>query len=82
MTKANLRSQASLQEANNQSENSNRSNVTESSRSLRLENPNPIMIGQLNISSIRNKFEMLTSLITNEIDVLLLSETKMEENFP
>ena len=82
MTKANLRSQASLQEANNQSENSNRSNVTESSRSLRLENPNPIMIGQLNISSIRNKFEMLTFLITNEIDVLLLSETKMEENFP
>ena len=82
MTKPNLRSQASLQEANNQSENSNRSNVTESSRSLRLENPNPIMIGQLNISSIRNKFEMLTSLITNEIDVLLLSETKMEENFP
>ena len=82
MTKANLRSQASLQEANNQSENSNRSNVTESSRSLRLENPNPIMIGQLNISSTRNKFEMLTSLITNEIDVLLLSETKMEENFP
>ena len=82
MTKPNLRSQASLQEANNQSENSNRSNATESSRSLRLENPNPIIIGQLNISSIRNKFEMLTSLITNEIDVLLLSETKMEENFP
>ena len=31
---------------------------------------------------IRNKFEMLTSLVTNEIDVLLLSETKKDETFP
>ena len=40
------------------------------------------MIGQLNINLIRNKFEKLTSLITNEIDVLLLSETKIDEAFP
>ena len=40
------------------------------------------MIGQLNINLIRNKFEKLTSLITNEIDVLLLSETKIDETFP
>ena len=40
------------------------------------------MIGQLNINSIRNKFEMLTSLITNKIDVLLLSETKIDDTFP
>ena len=39
------------------------------------------MIGQLNISSIRNKFEMLTSLIVNKIDVLLLSDN-MDETFP
>ena len=38
------------------------------------------MIGQLNINSKRNKFEMLTSLITNEI-VFLLSETKIDETF-
>ena len=40
------------------------------------------MIEKLNINSIRNKSEMLTSLITNNIDVLLLSETKIDENFP
>ena len=40
------------------------------------------MIGQLNINSVRNKFEMLTSLIINEIDVFLLSETKIDEKFP
>ena len=40
------------------------------------------MIGQLNINSVRNKFEMRTSLITNKIDGLLLSETKIDETFP
>ena len=40
------------------------------------------MIEQLNINSIRKKFEMLTSVITNKIDVLLLSETKIDEKFP
>ena len=40
------------------------------------------MIGQVNINSIRNKLKMLTSLITNEIDVFLLSETKIDETFP
>ena len=64
------------------SENSNRSNATVTLQNLRLENPNRIMSGQLNINSIRNKFEMLTSLIANEIDVLLLSETKLDETFP
>ena len=39
------------------------------------------MIGQLNIHSIRNNFEMLTSFIANEIDVLLLSEAKLDETF-
>ena len=51
-------------------------------RNLRFENPNRIIIGQLNINPIRNKFETLTSLITNEINVLLLSETKSDEMFP
>ena len=31
---------------------------------------------------MRNKFEMLTSVITNEIDVPLMSETKIDEIFP
>ena len=51
-------------------------------QNLRLENPNRLMIGQLNINSIRNKFETLTSLMINEINVLLLSETKSDEMFP
>ena len=38
-------------------------------------------MGQLNINSIRNKFEMLTSFITNKIDFLLYPETKIGEMF-
>ena len=40
------------------------------------------MTASTNINSIRNKFERLTSLITNERDVLLLSETKIDETVP
>ena len=39
-------------------------------------------MGQLNVNSIRNKFEMLTSFITNKIDFLLYPETKIGEIFP
>ena len=73
----------SFQETNDKSwENSKRSNATETLRNLSLENPTGIVIEQLNINSIRKKFEMLTSVITNKIDVLLLSETKIDEKFP
>ena len=42
---------------------------------------NPI-IGQININSIRNKFELLVSQIASNIDVLMISETKIDESFP
>ena len=42
---------------------------------------NPI-IAQININSIRNKFETLVSLVTSDIDILMISETKIDESFP
>ena len=51
-----------FQEANDKScENSSRSNATETLQNLRFENPNRIMIGQINTTLIRNKFERITS---------------------
>ena len=38
---------------------------------------NPI-IAQMNISSIRNKFETLVSPVTSDIDILMISETKID----
>ena len=41
-----------------------------------------IIIGHLNINSIRFKFEFLKELIGNNIDVFLLSEAKLNDTFP
>ena len=39
-------------------------------------------MGHLNINSVRNKFEALTCIIENNIDLLLISETKLDDSFP
>ena len=49
---------------------------------LKLRNLNRLIFGQININSIRNKFELLFSLVLNNIDVLLISETKIDNTFP
>ena len=49
---------------------------------LKLRNVNHLILGQININSIRNKFGLLFSLVSNNIDVLLISETKIDNTFP
>ena len=44
--------------------------------------PNNIIIGHLNINSIRNKFEMLSLSVAQYVDILMLSETKLDSTFP
>ena len=36
----------------------------------------------ININSIRNQFQILTSDINNKIDILMISETKLDNSFP
>ena len=40
------------------------------------------IIGQLNINSIRNKLNFLESETSNHLDMLLVSEIKIDESFP
>ena len=40
------------------------------------------MIGHININSIRNKFEMLSNSIKGNLDILMISETKLDSTFP
>ena len=40
------------------------------------------IIGQLNINSIRNKFCFLESEASKHLDILLISEAKIDETFP
>ena len=43
---------------------------------------NKIVVGHLNINSIRNKFDFLAHQVQGNIDILMISETKLDESFP
>ena len=45
-------------------------------------NKDRIIIGHLNINHVANKFEPLVSIVKDRIDILLLSETKLDGSFP
>ena len=48
---------------------------------ISLSNINRIIIWPININSIRNSFGMLSNIINNNIDILMVSETKLESSF-
>ena len=52
------------------------------SKTCKLNNVNRISIGHININSLRNKFDALTEIIKNNIDILMISETKIDDSFP
>ena len=49
---------------------------------FRIENPSRIICGKIKINSIRNKFYLLNNIIKNEIDIFMISETKIDNSFP
>ena len=49
---------------------------------LRKSNPFRVIIGHININSTGNKFEPLKEMIQDNIDILLVSETKLDDTFP
>ena len=51
-------------------------------KSIRIRNLNKIVIGHLNINSLRNKFDFLVTQVKGYIDILVISETKLDERFP
>ena len=50
-------------------------------KKVRLQNPKNIIIGNRNINSKSRKFDQLKSLISNHVDILVLTETKLDETF-
>ena len=59
-----------------------RVNIKNTLKEIKLTNHEKIIISHLNINSIRYKIEFLKELIGNNIDILLVSETKLNETFP
>ena len=39
-------------------------------------------MAHINLNSLRNKFDMLTNSVTEYIDILMISETKLDNTFP
>ena len=49
---------------------------------IRSKNPNRLIIAQLNINSLRYKFDSLVEILRSNVDILLISETKTDSSFP
>ena len=51
-------------------------------RNLRLKNLGRVIVGYLNINSIRNKLDALKEILSKNIDILMVAETKLDASFP
>ena len=49
---------------------------------MKIKNSNQLVFGNLNINTINNKFEQLKHIIKNSVDVLVVTETKLDSSFP
>ena len=51
-------------------------------KDFRKNNPKNVILGHLNINSIRNKFITVQDIIKPNLDIFLVSETKLDQTFP
>ena len=51
-------------------------------KSLRRENTNKLVFAHININSLRNKFGLLVEHVEGNINVLMISEKKIDDSFP
>ena len=56
----------------------NTENVSHILKDLRVRNYNKVIIGNLNINSIPNKFDQLKTIMQGNIDILVVTETKLD----
>ena len=48
---------------------------------LRSNHPQQIIIGHLNINSIRNKFDIMKTMLMHDLDIFMVTETKLDDSF-
>ena len=51
-------------------------------KNVRLKNPKKIFFSYLNINSVRNKFRNMSSLISKNVDIVIVVETILDSSFP
>ena len=57
-------------------------NFTDFLFNIRKHHSNKIIMAHINTNSLRNKFDMLTNSVSEYIDILMISETKLDDTFP
>ena len=57
-------------------------NVNSVLRQFRLNHIQQIIKGHLNINYIRNKFDLMKTMLTRDINILMFTETKLDDSFP
>ena len=57
-------------------------NLIDSLFNIRKYHSNKIIMAHININSLRNKFDMFTNSVSEYIDILMISETKLDDTFP
>ena len=60
----------------------NLSNQSDALTEIRIKNPKQLIIAQLNMISLRHKFDQLKSLVQDKIDILVIIESKVDDTFP
>ena len=71
-------------ESKSESGCSNEGNFTNAKvgvQEMKFKCPDKLIMGHLNINSIRNKFDALSLIIKNNVDILMISETKLDDSF-
>ena len=58
------------------------SDVKKALKDIRISNMNKLIFGHLNINSLRNKFDLLSEQVKRSVDILMVSETKLDDSFP
>ena len=51
-------------------------------KGIKVKNVNRLIIGHLNINSIRNKFQPLIKWVKGNLDIFVVTETKIDSSFP
>ena len=66
----------------NLSRKNNFTSSKEKLNNLRLKNLNRLTSAHLNINSLGNKFDSLSDIIENNINILMISERELDSSFP
>ena len=60
----------------------NEANCFDELKALRLKYPRNVMISYININSVRNKLKDFSGMVGDYVDILVISETKIDSSFP